>query len=798
MKSRNSPRKTTSEPVQPAAAPASSSWAKPQLTDLLRAMVVLSICLTPLVPSEAAMPFGSYAPLAMFWLVLVILFGVSLLVDPRQVIRVSRIELVGVALLGWLTLSTVAAGLAGDARQSLNALWIYFSYAAAYFLVRQWFATPRAGRMLVGVLMASAVLQSGLGEWQFLVSMPRERAMYEKNPEQVLVDSGISTDKNSPQRKLFENRVYSVEPLGSFALTNSLAGLLLPMLVIAAAIAAQQVRRSSPLAMALTALVVITIAACLLLTKSRTAYLALAASLPLYFLVHWIAGRCTSAMFPSETPTTIAAPSRRNWYLMGGAAATLVLLSVAMLWLGGLDAKVLSEAPKSIAFRLEYWQATSRMIADSPLVGCGPGNFQQTYAAYKLPQASEMIADPHNWLFELASTAGLPAMLLSVLFIALSLQKVLCTRVEPTAANASASVASTVSSSETSTARWIEGGALTSLVAALPLALIAGYPLSFDPLTGLPEVWIVGLPALLLTFVAFGKWTVDGELSSATIVTALLALGINLLAAGATTFPGVLLPGVVLLAVVMTQQPVALSSGDVSQGKAAGICAIGLALVVACYFTLYKPVLTARTLELDAEASYRLGQVERASSEYQAAAAADPWSSSHYRSLVQMWTQIASQVELPEEVRVRALDSYDDYSQLLVKTNPGDAIAYQLLAETAIRLYDTTRDKRYLERARKSLADGITHYPASSRMHAQAAWIARLQNDSTRATEMADQALQLDAMHNHTEQKLASLRLFDTPLPRVVFSTEEFEQSALELMQKIVGASAPPSGGVNP
>ena len=51
------------------------------------------------------------------------------------------------------------------------------------------------------------------------------------------------------------------------------------------------------------------------------------------------------------------------------------------------------------------------MIADHPWLGCGPGNFQNAYTRYKLPEASEEIADPHNFLLEIWATAGTPAAL---------------------------------------------------------------------------------------------------------------------------------------------------------------------------------------------------------------------------------------------------------------------------------------------------------------------------------------------------------------------------------------------------
>jgi Tfp pilus assembly protein PilF len=49
------------------------------------------------------------------------------------------------------------------------------------------------------------------------------------------------------------------------------------------------------------------------------------------------------------------------------------------------------------------------MIADHPWLGCGPGNFQEAYTRYKLPEASEEVADPHDFLLEVWATAGTPA-----------------------------------------------------------------------------------------------------------------------------------------------------------------------------------------------------------------------------------------------------------------------------------------------------------------------------------------------------------------------------------------------------
>ena len=225
--------------------------------------------------------------------------------------------------------------------------------------------------------------------------MPSMRAAYEQDPATVLAANGIPSDVDSTQRELFEDRLRSVEPLATFALTNSLAGVLAPWLVAVLAVALanlwQPGQRMSLIALMIAAVI---LAACLTLTKSRTAVLAVAAGLVLIAL-HGHRQRW-----------------RVDWRISAAAAGAVAIMAAMAIYFRGLDVQVLSEAPKAVLYRLEYWQATARIIRDYPLFGCGPGNFQEVYAAYKLPQASETVADPHNIFLELWATAGTPAVLL--------------------------------------------------------------------------------------------------------------------------------------------------------------------------------------------------------------------------------------------------------------------------------------------------------------------------------------------------------------------------------------------------
>ena len=74
----------------------------------------------------------------------------------------------------------------------------------------------------------------------------------------------------------------------------------------------------------------------------------------------------------------------------------------------------INDALTSLQFRFQYWASTLKMIADMPFLGCGPGNFQIYYTRSMLPEASEVISDPHNFLLELVAVGGIPAGILLV------------------------------------------------------------------------------------------------------------------------------------------------------------------------------------------------------------------------------------------------------------------------------------------------------------------------------------------------------------------------------------------------
>ena len=295
-------------------------------------------------------------------------------------------------------------------------LWLVFVVFRAIFI------HPSFQRWTFAFLVSMSLGLSAIAFYQFFDEMPQTRAQYRANPDAALRAAGLWFEPGSPERELFAQRLESVEPNGPFALTNSLAGILVPGLVIGVSLCfAGWPRRSrqsktSELSRELVVTSVvrrsyrrqITVAiSCglsilpaifaLLLTKSRAGYLAFLTGVGLMAFIRFT--------------------GRRRWkYLAIGVGLVCLLIGIGV-GVGGIDREIFSEAKKSLGYRLEYWESTTEMILDHPLTGVGPGNFQSIYTQYKRPWSSEEIADPHHFLMELGACYGIPILLL---FITLS------------------------------------------------------------------------------------------------------------------------------------------------------------------------------------------------------------------------------------------------------------------------------------------------------------------------------------------------------------------------------------------
>ncbi|MFM7059111.1 MAG: O-antigen ligase family protein [Planctomycetota bacterium] len=367
---------------------------------------------------EAADGRGLY--LVVLWTVLCAvtagreLFGVERTRGLRFSIADFAVALVAV---GHLISSWHLEQTGGDRRAAWNLTMEWLGLAAAWYTLRTVCRNARDRTLITETLLALIVGLAVQGIWQHHLSFPRQATWYQDRREaldtalrtpgsaamqrvqEIMVEfSQMGVPLEGSSRVLWENRLlYSTEPLGTFALTNTLAGLLVAGLILATARwTSVQSRIVHQTAIGLT---IAAIGYCLVLTKSRSGWLAAICGL----LGLWL-----------------SSSQRGSFRLMlraGIAAAGLAtVLTVGAACSGAIDREVILESPKSLQYRFFYWLGSLEMLADQPLFGAGPGNFRQAYLPHKPDESSEEIRDPHNYLLEAWSSAGLAGLAGMLLF----------------------------------------------------------------------------------------------------------------------------------------------------------------------------------------------------------------------------------------------------------------------------------------------------------------------------------------------------------------------------------------------
>ncbi len=709
-------------------------WLGPaQLRNVLLMATMALIVASLLIPSELAAETGSHVVLVMGWMVLL---AVWLLQSgwgrgSDVGIRISWAG-IGVGLFcGWYAISAMVMARHGHARPAYNAMWIGLAYGVTFFVVRDLVGRPAMVRAFCAVMVSISVGLAVLGLYQYGYSLPKLRAEYAANPEMTLRRAGIEAPVGSPTRRQFEDRLASTEPIGTFALGNSLAGFLAPWLVLLLGLAASPLSRiwATRRTSAAVLLATVLLLACLVLTKSRSAYLAVIVSLGSFGVIWSLRGRV-----------------RARWILL--ALGVLVASAAGGLYLGAWDRQVLTEAPKSLLYRFQYWRATSALIADHPWFGCGPGNFQQYYTQYKLPEASETVADPHNLLFEIAGTAGLPALAFFLLTGFLLIRP--CVG-EPsrqvTEGHRPPASRAGDSDSNNPPAR---GNAVILYVGAcvgVLLGFLAGWATEMPP--DLALFWIA-MPPAVLTVWLLDPWVRYGRLEHWTLLAALMALLVNLLAAGGFSSPGVGQLIWILAALACkphkTVPPRSSSPRSAVWVRLAGLGAVVLA--IACYVIGYAPVLEAKRRLRDASVAERADLVQTACL---AAANADRWWAQPPRLLADFchaqWMANRSR---------SAIDCFYEAMEQAVRRDAHSSQLHRQCGDWLLEMWGVGHDPTVIAQAAEAYRKAVELYPNSNILHAQLAWTLYQCGNTRRSAQQAEVALRLNQLVPHQELKLAS------------------------------------------
>ncbi len=304
--------------------------------------------------------------------------------------------------------------LGGDRRTALNLSLEWLGLLIAWWLLReamrQEYYRRLLGTLVVGVITGIAAF----GLWQHHVVYHQQAQWYRtlrgeldellaKNDPRYALAIAEKTSElqrngialTGTDRFLWEQRLLnSSEPTGTFALANSLGGLLGVALVVVSGSLVRWLRghlRIGIMQLTLTVLILAVILYCLILTKSRTA---------------WVATIFGLGILCVQQFRSINVSRRLGMGIASGMLGVLALSGFAVST-GALDKEVLLEAPRSLQFRLLYWMGTVDALKESPVFGFGPGNFRQSYLTHKLPESSEEIRDPHNMPLEAWASGGI-------------------------------------------------------------------------------------------------------------------------------------------------------------------------------------------------------------------------------------------------------------------------------------------------------------------------------------------------------------------------------------------------------
>ncbi|MFO0896761.1 MAG: O-antigen ligase family protein [Pirellulales bacterium] len=687
-------------------------------------------------PAEAAATHGDGQLLVVAWIALASAWLIAAARRGPVRLRWELADWLLAGLLAWHSLAGLAALRTGAPRPALNMLWEWVGLGAAWFVFRQTLSRPPLARAAVAVGVGAGVFLAAYAFYQFGWELPWTRAEYARAPEEMLKEVGISAPPGSPERFLFEQRLASLEPVATFALTNSLAGYLVAWAVAAlGAGVVTALARRPPTAWIAPLAAAAVMGLGLVLTKSRSGYLAGLASAGIL------------AVYSAA----------RGWPLRRAAGAGLgILLGGAVVlaglgWLGAIDLKLLTEARKSLGYRLEYWESTAALIADHPWLGVGPGNFQANYPRYKLPQASENIADPHNLLFEVGATAGLPALAMLVAALA---------AVGWSVVRARGTKLDTVP--EPVDPRWVVLGGAVGFAASWLLGPWTEVPPSL-------RLCLVGGLAISGVGALHGPWIVNGRFPSGAALLAAGALALNLQAGGALAFPS--LSGSLLLLLALSLN-LASPGATVTLPKSfrwpLGLG--GLCLAVLCWSTSTWPGYRMRQLDRRARDAAAKGDGFQAENLLLAGAAADP------RAL-EPWNGLA-------ELRFQAwraqptADGWQRFEQAaarMLALDPHSAPGWSQVGIWRLAAY-RAGEASALAGTVEAFRRAVELFPNRALGHARLAWALSLAGDPEAAAQAA-RALELDGLNPHAEQKLARQKLEDPQAP----SGENAEQAMRRL-----------------
>ena len=723
------------------------------LTAASSSLIVLSAFLTA--DSVGVLDGVAVIP-TLLWLTLA-LVTVGCISTGRITYRFARIHLVMAIWVAAILMSTYWNLDRSNGRNSLNSMWVWISYPMIYLVVTSLFSNARSRRALVLVMFGIAAALAIDGVYESLVEMPQRRLDYfggdQQARDQMLAEAGIDAPEGSPIRYHFESRLQDTEPLVTFALTNSLAGFLSCWFIVGIGISGNALLRSKSQAEgntkssdALTfAVCVLTcfvgVLMCIVLTESRSAWSAVSVGM---VVIGW---RLLKRY-----------PEKRRQVICGLAGIMAVAIGIGVMS-GRLDWKVVTGSTQSLAFRFQYWSASTKLAADAPILGIGPGNFQDRYTLYKPPEASETIADPHNWIMEVVTSFGITGLLLAVGFIVMAFCHKRSSQREELSSGSG----------------YVLCGGIGGVILVHVLSFFVD--VSVNSAT-LDRVTMISIIVIVLLYMTGLQWIKNGQMSASTLKLACVVLLVNLLFSGGISVPGVGCSLWVLLALLGQPLPnKSPSESDElppqSRSFAVGILLVCGLLTTGFYFTCWVPVrqIDRAMQQLQNE---RFSQKE-IKAHLESMSAMDPRDEAANMMLVDhLFNQLSDRADGGGPSR-DAIDEFIRVIDVAIERSPRSHPLFGRLAEYCIALHFMSRweSPDLLEKAYALLEQEKALYPANAYAIARLSWVlaklAPLNENSDYQEEIENlitESLRLDALNPHMEYRLRNRAILEFTVKR--------------------------------
>lgn len=262
----------------------------------------------------------------------------------------------------------ISCSASSDIQNSLAETIKFVSFAAIFFIVSQCSGAQKT--KLIKVIVTAASIISLYSVYQYFWGYQRTLDYLEKIHSDFLVTSSYARDILIAKRAI-----------GTFPSPNILGGYLIITFFLALQICRESSRRK------LWYLAPLLISAALLFTKSMGAWLSLIFALIVLFMLSY--------------------NSVKQHKLKLALCIIFIIAALGFILVTRWERLMNLENPQnSITQRLNYWRTALAVIKAHPILGVGPGNFQEVFLTYKIGLSTNT-RYAHNIFLHMWAEAGL-------------------------------------------------------------------------------------------------------------------------------------------------------------------------------------------------------------------------------------------------------------------------------------------------------------------------------------------------------------------------------------------------------